>query len=146
MTASERIKVILQAGFAGEGLDHVQIRVDLVKPDVALDFAGKRGWLRYQSNLQHSQSLQPFVEEEFGIPIAGEWRIGNKGTARLTIEEEVQKVRIISEREPVADNDADWHDVLAETVAVYSRTVKQDDDSPLTLANYDAGQINHRIY
>jgi hypothetical protein len=144
MTASERIKGIIEANFVGEGLAHVQIK----QSPGTLDFAGKPGWLRYQSNLQYSQSLQPLDEEKFGIPIAGEWMIGEGGeaTARLTIENGVQTVCIITERGNEIPADAHWQDVLVETVAVYSRVVKQDEGTPLTQANYDAGQINHRIY
>jgi hypothetical protein len=144
MKARERIKPIQAAGFAGEGLDHVQIR----HCPGTLDFAGKRGWLRHQSYLQHSDCLEALVEKEFGIPIAGEWMIGDddKATARLTIEEGVQTVRIIEERAPVDGPDEHWQDVLAESVSVYSRTVKQGDDSPLELPNYAEGQINHRVY
>jgi hypothetical protein len=130
MTAAERISAILDAKFAGAGLEHVQIRVT----DGTLDFAKKHGWLRYQSNLQFSDNLEELDEATNGIPIAGEWLIGDQATARLTIEDGEQKVRVIEERAIGTPADTNWQDVLAETVAVYARKP------------FAAGQIHHRIY
>jgi hypothetical protein len=130
MTAAERISAILAAGFAGDGLEHVQISVK----DGTLDFAEKRGWLRYQSDLQFSDNLEELDEATNGIPIAGEWLIPDHATARLTIEDGEQKVRVIEERAIGTPADADWQDVLAETVAVYARKP------------FAAGQIEHRVY
>ncbi len=142
-TTQERLAEILKVGFSGKGLELVQINLELVQINTdtgKMDFDGKRGWLRYQSDLQHSDCLKLRDETKCGRPLAGDWLLHKepRATARLTIEKGAQTVRVIEEK-PLGENgqiEKDWLPALCEIIEVSTRPV---DDR-------GAGRMKHAVY
>lgn len=130
-TAQERLAEILHTGFSGTGLELVQISTNTGE----LDFADKAGWLRYQSDLQHSDCLETLDEAQFGRPLAGEWIVDDTKTARLSVAQGVRHIQEhrLDDKNPLQDK---WLPALREIVEVSTRPV---DDR-------GAGRMKHAIY
>jgi hypothetical protein len=118
MTGIQHLREI--AAKSDTALTIVQIKISESVP-IESAFTGKRGWLRFQSELTCAEALEPVKNQ--GALISGEWIDGTLKTTRISLHAGAPVMRVIEEKTLVEDAEPDdgWTPVLKQAATVIAR-------------------------